>query len=149
VRYTLKRLFDEGEMSTTTDLEVRSVTEVIERELERGRQEVRPVSRRALREVVARELKLSQKDAAVAVDNYCEEVAPYTPDYLGNEFLLPYIKLSGLVIAVFSLGLIGYGVHRWDERALSWPFFLAGAFFFTLSGIGLLKALRYEAGPTK
>lgn len=132
-------------MSSTTDLKVAPCSEVIERELERARVELRPISRRALREVVARELRIPPKDAEIAVDSYCEERAPYTPDYLSNEFILPYIKLSGLVLGLVALGLIGYGASLWlNHAAHSWVFFISGAVLFSLSAIGLLKALRYE-----
>ncbi|HLK13304.1 MAG TPA: hypothetical protein VKT78_00740 [Fimbriimonadaceae bacterium] len=132
-------------MSSTTDLKVAPCSEVIERELERARVELRPISRRALREVLIKELRLPAKDAEIAVDSYCEERAPYTPDYLSNEFLLPYIKLAGLVFGIVALGLIAWGADLWERHMPnSWPFFVAGAILFTLSAIGLLKALRYE-----
>ena len=132
-------------MSSTTDLKVAPCSEVIERELERARVELRPISRRALREVLVKELGLSAKDAEIAVDGYCEERAPYTPDYLSNEFILPYIKLAGLVFGVIALGLIAWGVELWQQHLQhSWMFFVSGAVLFTLSAIGLLKALRYE-----
>jgi len=138
-------------MSSTSDLKVAPCSEVIERELERARVELRPISRRALREVLIKELKLQPKDAEVAVDSYCEELAPYTPDFLSNEFLLPYIKLAGLVFGIIALGLIAWGVELWKQHLPhSWPFFVVGALLFLLSAIGLLKALRYEReGTTK
>ncbi len=135
-------------MSDTTDLKVAPCSEVIEREIERARVELRPISRRALRSVLVSELRLSPKDAELAVDEYCEEQAPYTPDYLSNEFILPYIKLAGLVFVIFSLGLIAWGAHLWEDRRPSWPFFLIGAVLFVLSAIGLLKALRFERDPS-
>lgn len=132
-------------MSSTTDLKVAPCSEVIERELERARVELRPISRRALREVLVKELKLQPKDAEAAVDSYCEEVAPYTPDYLSNEFILPYIKLAGLVFGIIALGLIAYGADLWQQRQPhSWVFFVIGAVLVLLSAVGLLKALRYE-----
>jgi hypothetical protein len=134
-------------VSSTTDLKVAPCSEVIERELEKARVELRPISRRALREVLVRELGVTPKDAELTVDTYCEERAPYTPDYLSNEFILPYIKLAGLVFVVVSLGLIGYGAHLWQQNRNSWPFFLTGAILFVLSGVGLMKALRYEREP--
>lgn len=137
-------------MSSTTDLKVAPCSEVIERELERARVELRPISRRALREVVVRELHIPAKDAEIAVDAYCEERAPYTPDYLSNEFLLPYIKLTGLVFCILALGLIAYGVDLWQHHAIhSWMFFVGGAILFLLSAIGLFKALRYEREGVK
>ncbi|MHB8638061.1 MAG: hypothetical protein ACYC96_16515 [Fimbriimonadaceae bacterium] len=132
-------------MSSTTDLNVAPCSEVIERELERARVELRPISRRSLREVLVKELHISPKDAEIAVDSYCEELAPYTPDYLSNEFILPYIKLAGLVFGIIALGLIAWGVDLWEKRLPhSWPFFVVGAVLFFLSAVGLLKALRYE-----
>lgn len=132
-------------MPNTTDLKVAPCSEVIERELERARVELRPISRRSLREVLVKELHLQPKDAEVAVDSYCEERAPYTPDYLNSEFILPYIKLAGLVFGVIALGLIAWGMDLWKQRLPhSWPFFVGGALLFTLSAVGLLKALRYE-----
>lgn len=137
-------------MSSTTDLKVAPCSEVIERELERARVELRPISRRALREVVIRELGIPHKDAELAVDSYCEERAPYTPDYLSNEFLLPYVKLTGLIFGLIALGLIGYGADLWQKhQPNSWPFFVGGAVLFLLSAVGLLKALRYEREGSK
>jgi len=135
---------------STSDLKVAPCSDVIERELERARVELRPISRRALREVLVKELHIPPKDAEIAVDSYCEERAPYTPDYLSNEFILPYIKLAGLVFGVIALGLIAWGVELWKQRLPhSWPFFIAGAILFSLSAIGLLKALRYEREVTR
>ena len=135
-------------MAETTDFKVAPCSEVIEREIEKARVELRPISRRALRSVLVQELGISPKDAELTVDTYCEEQAPYTPDYLSNEFILPYIKLAGLVFVIVSLGLIAWGAHLWEERRPSWPFFLIGAVLFVLSAIGLMKALRYEREPS-
>ena len=132
-------------MANTTDLKVAPCSDVIERELERARVELRPISRRALREVLVKELGLQPKDAEIAVDSYCEERAPYTPDYLNSEFSLPYIKLAGLVFGIIALGLIAYGANLWQQhQPHSWVFFVIGAVLFLLSAVGLLKALRQE-----
>ena len=131
-------------MPAETEVQSPTATQVIEREIERARVQLKPISRRSLRERLVHEQKLSPKEAEELVDAYCEERAPYTPDYLSDEFLLPYIKLAGLVFVIISLLTIGYGAHLWINSERSWPWFVIGAVLFTISGVGLVKALRYE-----
>jgi hypothetical protein len=131
-------------MATITELGGETPQALLEREIERARTEVRPISRRSLANMLVKEKGIPFADATALVDSYCDEKAPYTPDFLTKEFMLPYLKLAALFFVVFSMVILGYAVKQQLAHQVSWPAFVGGAVLFLFSGLGLLRVLRIE-----
>lgn len=118
--------------------------DLISRELEAARLRLQPISRRRLVSIVSKSLDMSPHEAETLVEEYCDERAPATPEYLGRELFLPYVKLMALVISILGIAAVGWGASLWHHHEVSWPFFVLGFVAFVFGGIGLLKALRGE-----
>jgi pilus assembly protein TadC len=131
-------------MSTLTELGSESSQARLAREIEAARRENRPISRRSLALLLVRERGLAVPAASAVVDSFCDEKAPYTPDYLSKEFMLPYLKLAALFFVVLSLVILAYAVRLQLGHRLNWPAYAAGAVLFLFSGFGLLQILRLE-----
>ena len=62
-----------------------------------------PISRHRLAEELAKKHEIRFKQAFDIVDLYCDERSPGTPQYLDKEFLVPFLKLTGLMFAALSI----------------------------------------------
>lgn len=71
--------------------------------LEEAKRSSVPISRHGLAEELARKNNLRFRAAFDVVDAYCDERSPGTPEYLGKEFLVPFLKLTGLVFAALAI----------------------------------------------
>lgn len=120
------------------------VEELISQELEAAKLRLQPISRRRLISIVSKKFSMPVHEAESLVEAYCEERAPYTPEYLGKELFLPYVKLMALLISIVGIAAVAWGAHLWHIHETSWPFFIAGCIAFGFGGTGLVKALRGE-----
>ena len=118
---------------------------VIFQELMAARAANRPVSRQMLSQKLHEARGLPPKQAFALVEMYCETEAPSTPEYLGSEFMIPYLKMSAFLMAAISLGLMWYSVGqiRLGKPAWDWGM-IAGVLFLCLSASGWIKSIFKE-----
>ncbi len=131
-------------MTVVLDTKTEQANELIEKELEAARIRLQPISRRRLIGIVSKKFDLSAHQAEQIVEEYCEAKAPATPEYLGKEWFLPYVKLMALFLSLVGIVAVAWGADRWHNHLISWPFFLLGAVAIFFGGVGLLKAIRGE-----
>lgn len=131
-------------MATITEVGLESAQALIQQEIEKAQKDLRPVSRQSLARTLSHERGLAFADALQVVDDYCDDKAPFTPDYLSKEFMLPYLKVLSLVIVGASLLIIAYATKLQLSHQTSWLWYVIGAVLFVFSGLGLLQILRTE-----
>lgn len=131
-------------MTVLIENKTEQATLQIEKELEAARIRLQPISRRRLVGIICRKFDMPYHDAEQLVDDYCESKAPATPEYLGKEWFLPYVKLMALFISVLGVAAVALGADRWHNHLPSWPFFILGAVAIYFGGAGLVKALQGE-----
>lgn len=131
-------------MTVLIENKIELANEQIGKELEAARIRLQPVSRRRLVGIISRKFDLPYHDAEQIVEDYCEAKAPATPEYLGKEWFLPYVKLMALFLSVVGVIAVALGADRWHNHITSWPFFLLGAIAIYFGGVGLVKALQGE-----
>lgn len=140
--------------SRTTAQQLEPPTTELERfcfdRLDEAKRESVPISRHRLAEELAKKHSLRFKEAFEVVDQYCEERAPGTPDYLDREFLIPFLKLTGLVFAALALIAVVVTVIMFRP---SDPRFLIGLgitiLFGLLASAGYVRGLIREFGTDK
>lgn len=131
-------------MSIEVAIDRGEVQERIASELNEAREKLRPVSRRTISFVLVKEFGITYREAEQAVDVYCDERSPFTPQYLTAEFMLPYFKLASLVVAGLSIFLIFRGAQEHLSSRPSALYFLVGAVLFAFSGVGFMRILESE-----
>lgn len=101
-------------------------------EIQAAKSSNKPVSRYALTSILAQEKNMPRKLADQVVVEYCDEYFPSIPEYLGNEFLTPFIKTSALILAILGVGLL-----LWSLRVRN----LGGNDRYMYDGAGILLLL--------
>ncbi|MBI1755631.1 MAG: hypothetical protein HY248_00120 [Fimbriimonas ginsengisoli] len=114
-------------------------------EIQAARTQNRPVSRQMLSQMLAETKGLPPKTCYAVVESYCEAEAPTTPEFLGSEFMVPYMKISALVLAAFGLIALGMSTVRiaWGENVWWWGEALAVVLLLT-SASGWIRSLIRE-----
>jgi hypothetical protein len=118
---------------------------VIFDELMSARSENRLVSRHMLGQKLHSVKGLHPRDAFAVVDLYCDESAPAIPEYLGTEFMVPYLKGTAAVFAVLSIIVIAYSATAVNQgqRQYIWGI-VAGVVLLAMSASGWIKSLLRE-----
>lgn len=118
--------------------------------LEEAKRDSIPVSRHQIAESLARKHSIRFREAFDIVDTYCDERSPGTPEYLGKEFLVPYMKLSGLVFAALAVIVVIATVimYRPGDRQFAWGMGI-GVLFGLLAGSVYVRGLLREFAADK
>lgn len=108
--------------------------------LQNYRRDSIPVSRFYLASLLAKAKRMRHKYASEVVDRYCDERAPAIPDYLGKEFMVPYMKMISLLPGAMSILVVIVTVVRFR---ISDPSFRNGLLLAAgLLVLGILTYLR-------
>ncbi|MBS1718731.1 MAG: hypothetical protein JSS72_13465 [Armatimonadetes bacterium] len=113
-----------------------------------SRESNQPVSRHALSLLLADSQQLPRKEALAVVETYCDENAPMTPEYLGDEFLIPYLKISALVLSVVGVALIGLATANLSNRVHPLWMYPSGGIMIIGAAYAYVRSLRMEARTT-
>lgn len=104
-----------------------------------------PISRYALIQMVKFEKKLPGKVAAQTVDEYCDDQFPHIPEYLGKEFLSPFIKTMSLVLAIAGVIFIGWATANYFNKQNFLVLYGLGAASIFFSALGYLRGVLTES----
>lgn len=138
------RLMPESVNGMETELQAKdpkSPEAFIADKLEASRRDSTPVSRHQIAEELAKARRMPFRSAFQKVDQYCEESSPHTPDYLGKEFLVPYLKLWALLFAAIAVGTVIFTVVRFRVNDKEFWYGLVIAVV-----LGLIASWRYLLG---
>jgi hypothetical protein len=96
--------------------------DIIQREIQKARDDRRPTSRQMLAEIINDRTGMPVSEALHIVDAYCENEEPAIPYYLQDEFAIPYLKFVAVIIALAGVGFFWYGVtqQRIGKPAYVW-----------------------------
>ena len=115
-------------------------------ELMASRREGRAVSRHMLSQRLHENKGLPPKASYALVETYCETEAPSVPEYLGNEFAVPYMKVAAFIFAILGSGLVVYSSLRITSGKGQWWWgFGVGSVVLLYSLSGWLRSLFREA----
>jgi len=118
---------------------------IVFEEIMSARAENRAVSRHMLSQQLHESHGISPKEAFAVVETYCDNEAPIIPEYLGNEFIVSYLKTMALIFAAASILVMLFSAVKWlngDHRFL-WGF-LVSAGILAMSTTGWIKSLLRE-----
>src|SRR5690242_12012810 len=105
-----------------------------------ARAENRAVSRHMLSQQLHASAGLSPKEAFAVVETYCDNEAPIIPEYLGNEFIVSYLKTMALIFAGVSIVVMLFSAIKWlnGDHRFEWGFWIS-AVILAFSGTGWVK----------
>jgi hypothetical protein len=90
---------------------------------------------------------LSYRKASDIVNLYCDERAPAIPHYLGNEFMIPYLKMISLLPGALAVIVVIVTVVRFHSNVNApgflWGLILAGL-LLTLGVLAYIRSLVRE-----
>lgn len=102
-------------------------------EIELAQRSHRPMSRRALAELVAERTGMPFRDAHAVVEAYCDANAAAVPEYLGGEFSVFWLKVIAVVNVLVGLGAFYNSAAIFRAGKPAWPLWCLGTIF---CGIG-------------
>lgn len=129
-------------MHTVADISSKELEQTLAIEIDKARNEARPVSRLTLTKLLQSKYSLHPHEAERIVDEYCDEKAPAVPTYLSAEFGVPYLKIVGIVQLVLAIGFIVTPIFFPRADLAFWP---AVILFLALGGSGglcIYKSVR-------
>ncbi|CAN5447485.1 hypothetical protein BH11ARM1_BH11ARM1_05340 [soil metagenome] len=128
-----------------TDVATLIQTEVMAAENDR-----RAISRQMLADMVKEKTGMPSGEVALLVDVYCDENAPMVPQYLAEEFAIPYLKVIAVVNVIVGIGAIYYAISLIQKGQPGYVWLCVGTIFAGLGVMAWVKSLeRYAARKAK
>ncbi len=119
---------------------------LIQQEVNDAESERRAISRQMLADMIHARVGIPHADAAVLVDQFCDERAPAVPHYLQEEFAIPYLKVVAVVNVLLGIGAFYWGIAVFQKtRDTPWPWLCFGTIFVGLGALAWVKSLEWYA----
>jgi hypothetical protein len=123
---------------------------LIEREIREAENERRPISRQMLADLVHATTALPLADAVPLVDRYCDDNAPGVPQYLADEFAVPYLKVVAVANVILAVLAYWYGATTYQAGKAAWPWLGLGTVVLAGAVWAWIKSLeRYQERKTR
>ncbi|CAN5377914.1 hypothetical protein BH11ARM2_BH11ARM2_02970 [soil metagenome] len=119
--------------------------ELIGREIQKAREELRPVSRRSLALILVAERHTPFREALDLVDTWCEEHASAVPCYVGSEFGIYWLKFLAVAFGVAGLVVAWQGVRMVRLERPGWPWWAGATLVIGLAAFVWVVSLEREA----
>ncbi len=115
---------------------------VLTRELEDAKERQRAVSRLSLAKKLSETRDIPMKDALAMVDAFCEREQRYLPEYLKSEFLIGWMKVVAIFLAIASFGVIVAAIHLADPGFRLGLGIMGGLLIMVAAGALWVRSLR-------
>ena len=124
--------------------------ELIKAEVSRAESDRVPMSRQMLADRVHELTGMNAGEARLMVDDYCDAHAPAVPQYLAEEFAIPYLKVVAIINVVIALGLYYWGIQVFRAaKQPAWPWWCVATIFVGLGALAWVKSLERFAARKK
>ncbi len=134
-------------MTAGNDLQEASIdlAAVLNEEIEGARKERRAVSRQMLAKVVQIKSDLPAAEAMDYVQRYCDNESLPIPEYLAEEFAIPYLKVLAVVLVAVAIGVFYWAMHLRSAGKEAWPVFILGVLTCGIAVLLWVRSLEREA----